>query len=231
MLEQASRAQSEFLAVVSHEVRSPLAAIRGAALLMDGHFDSLSAERRNELLGVLTASTGRLSAIFDDFLLLSRMDAGKLTLRFEAVDPIAVVEESVARMQSQHPNREFRTLYLEPLPRVHADEGRVVQVLTNMLSNAAKYSSDGSVIAVEIKSYEDRVVFAVKNEGPGVPENEREKQFTRFGRIGRDNGDASIGLGLYICSELVSLMGGGIGYESEPNKVTTFWFSLPRAAE
>jgi signal transduction histidine kinase len=231
MLEQASRAQSEFLGVVSHEVRSPLSAIRGATVLLDAHFDSLTPERRKELLGVLTASTGRLSAIFDDFLLLSRMDAGKLTLRFEHVDPIAVVEESVARMESQHPDRDFRTLYLEPLPRVNADEGRVVQVLTNMLSNAAKYSDEHSVIAVEIKAQGDAVQFAVKNEGPGVPETDREKLFTRFGRIGRDNGDASIGLGLYICSELVSLMGGSIGYESEPNKVTTFWFTLPRAGE
>jgi len=231
MLEQTSRAQSEFLAIVSHEVRSPLSAIRGATVLLDAHFDSLSPERRKELLGVLTASTARLSAIFDDFLLLSRMDAGKLTLRLEPVDPIAVAEESVARMESQHPDRDFRTLYLEPLPRVNADEGRVVQVLTNMLSNAAKYSSDGAVIAVEIKPADDQVLFAVKNEGPGVPDNERDKLFTRFGRIGNDNGDASIGLGLYICSELVSLMGGRIGYESEPNKVTTFWFTLPRAAQ
>lgn len=231
MVEEASRAQSEFLGVVSHEVRSPLSAIRGATVLLEAHFESLAAERRAELLSVLTSSTARLSAIFDDFLLLSRMDAGRLTLRLEPVDPIAVAEESVARIESQQPGREFRTLYLEPLPQVHADEGRVVQVLTNMLSNAAKYSTEGSVIVVEIKATDASVRFAVKNEGPGVPENEREKLFTRFGRIGRDDGDASIGLGLYICSELVTLMGGAIGYESEPNKVTTFWFTLPRVAE
>jgi len=231
MLEQASRDRSEFLGVVSHEVRSPLAAIRGAAMLLDSHFDSLSPERRRELLAVLTSSTARLSAIFEDFLLLSRMDAGKLTLRFETVDPIAVVEESVAQMESQHPSREFRTLYLEPVPPVRGDEGRIVQVLSNMLSNAAKYSRGDSVIAVEIRAVGDYVRFAVKNEGPGVPETEREKLFKRFGRIGRDSGDASIGLGLYICSELVSLMGGKIGYEREPHKVTTFWFTVPRAGE
>ncbi len=231
MVEQTSRAQSNFLGVVSHEVRSPLSAIRGATILLDTHFDSLSAERRSELLAVLTSSTARLSAIFEDFLLLSRMDAGKLTLRALRVDPIAVVEESVARIESENSNRQFRTLYLEPLPPVFADEGRIVQVLTNMLSNAAKYSTEGSVIVVEIKPTDDGVLFAVKNEGPGVPENERDKLFTRFGRIGRDNGDASIGLGLYICHELVTMMGGSIGYEREPNKVTTFWFTLPRAGE
>jgi signal transduction histidine kinase len=199
-------------------------------VLLDTHFDSLSKDRRDELLAVLSTSTARLSAIFEDFLLLSRMDAGKLTLRSEDVDPVLVVEESVARMQSQHPDRDFRTLYLAPVPRIHADEGRVVQVLTNMLSNAAKYSTPNSVIVVEIKPYDDRVAFAVRNEGPGVPESERHKLFTRFGRVGGDS-DSSIGLGLYICSELVSLMGGTIGYESEPNKITTFWFTLPRSSD
>ncbi len=149
---------------------------------------------------------------------------------WNSVDPILVLEESVARMQSQHPDREFRTLYLAPLPRVHADEGRVVQVLTNMLSNAAKYSTPGSVIAVELKVSDERVFFAVKNEGPGVPDAERHKLFTRFGRVGKDS-DSSIGLGLYICSELVSLMGGRIGHESDPGKITTFWFDLARAGD
>ena len=230
LIEQTSRAQSEFFSIVAHEVRSPLAAIGGATALLDTHFDSLSTERRDDLLRVLSSSTARLSAIFEDFLLLSRMDAGKLTLRLEDVDPISLVEESVARMQSQHSDREFRTMYLAPVPRVRADEGRVVQVLTNMLSNAAKYSASNSVIAVEIKPYDDRVAFAVKNEGPGVPDAERHKLFTRFGRVGGDS-DSSIGLGLYICSELVSLMRGTIGYDSEPNKITTFWFALPRASD
>ncbi len=230
LIEQTSRAQSEFFSIVAHEVRSPLAAIRGATVLLDTHFESLPKERRDELLNVLSTSTARLSAIFEDFLLLSRMDAGKLTLRLENVDPISVVEESVARMQSQHPDREFRTLYLEPLPSVYADEGRVVQVLTNMLSNAAKYSAAESVIAVELKPYDDRVAFAVKNEGPGIPDSERHKLFTRFGRLGGDS-DSSIGLGLYICSELVSLMGGTIGHESDQGKITTFWFALPRASD
>ena len=229
MLEATSHAQSEFFGMVSHEVRSPLAAIRGATVLLQAHFASLSAERRDELLGVLSTSTARLSTIFEDFLLLSRMDAGKLTLRPEPVDAIGVVEESVARMQSEHPDREFQTFYLTPLPRVLADEGRLVQVLTNMLSNAAKYSTPGTVIVTEIKSGEQHVTFRINNEGPAIPEGERDKLFTRFGRISTASTDSSIGLGLYICSQLVSLMGGTIGYESETPKVTTFWFSLPTA--
>lgn len=230
MTEQTSRAQNEFFSIVAHEVRSPLAAIRGATSLLQTHFSSLEEDRRNELLGVLGSSTQRLAGIFEDFLLLSRMEAGRLTLRVEPVDPVSVVEESVARMESQHPEREFRTMYLAPIPRIRADEGRVVQVLANILSNAAKYSSPESVIAVEIKPSEDRVSFSVRNEGPGVPDAARDKLFTKFGRP-TGNSDSSIGLGLYICSELVSLMGGSIGYESEPGKITTFWFALPRSNE
>ena len=230
LLEQTARAQNEFFSMVAHEVRSPLAGIRGATALLQTHFDSLSQERRDDLLHVLTSSTARLSTIFEDFLLLSRMDAGSLTLRMEDVDPVKVVEESVARMHSEHPERDFRTLYLAPIPRVRADEGRVVQIVTNMLSNAAKYSNPGSVIVVELRAYDDRVAFAVKNEGRGIPKAERRKIFTRFGRAGGDS-DNSVGLGLYICSELVSMMGGSIGYDSVSGGITTFWFALPRASD
>lgn len=228
LLEEASRAQNEFFSIVSHEVRSPLAAIRGASALLEGHFESLTPERRNELLGVLTSSTARLGGIFEDFLLLSRMDAGKLTLRLESVDPITLLEESVARAESEHPDREFRTMYLNPLPNVKADEGRVVQVISNLLSNAAKYSAGHTVIVVELARLDGAVRFAVRNEGRGIPEQERGKLFTRFGRLsGAD--DSSIGLGLFICAQLVQAMGGRIGCDSIPDRLTTFWFTLPTA--
>ena len=229
MTEENARAQNEFFSVVSHEVRSPLAAIRGATSLLETHFESMPEERRKELLHVLGTSTARLSAIFEDFLLLSRMDAGRLTLRFESVDPIAVVEESVGSAEFAHPEREFRTLYLAPLPAVTADEGRVVQVLSNLLNNAAKYATPESVIAIELKERGGDVWFGVRNEGPGIAPADRDRVFTRFGRIGA--GNDSIGLGLYISRELVTLMGGAIGFESEPGKVTTFWFTLPCSKE
>jgi len=228
LLEETSRAQNEFFIIVSHEVRSPLAAIRGAAALLETHFENLTPERRQELLGVLTSSTARLGGIFEDFLLLSRMDAGKISLRLEPVDPVTVVEESVARAESEHPGREFRTMYLNPVPRVLADEGRVVQVVANLLSNAAKYSPEKTVIAVEITGIDNAVRFAVRNEGRGIPEHELAKLFTRFGRLsGAD--DSSIGLGLFICAQLVQAMGGRIGCDSVPNRITTFWFTLPTA--
>ena len=227
LLEENVRLQNEFFSMVSHEVRSPLAAIRGATSLLESHFETMGDERRGELLGVLGSATSRLATIFEDFLLLSRMDAGQLSLRIEPVPPVAMIEESIARIRSEHPDRAFNIAYLDPVPQMLADEGRLVQVLANLLSNAVKYSYPNSPVHIDIKPNGEDIAIAVVNEGVGVPESDREKLFKRFGRLSQDNG--STGLGLYICRELVSKMNGSIGFESEPGKRTSFWFALPRA--
>jgi signal transduction histidine kinase len=227
LLEENVRFQSEFFSMVSHEVRSPLAAIRGATSLLESHFETMGDERRGELLGVLGSATSRLATIFEDFLLLSRMDAGQLSLRIEPVPPVAMIEESIARIRSEHPDRSFNVAYLDPVPHILADEGRLVQVLANLLSNAVKYSYPNSPVHIDIKPNGEDIAIAVVNEGVGVPESDREKLFKRFGRLSQDNG--STGLGLYICRELVTKMNGSIGFESEPGKRTSFWFALPRA--
>ena len=227
LLEENVRLQNEFFSMVSHEVRSPLAAIRGATSLLESHFETMGDERRGELLGVLGSATSRLATIFEDFLLLSRMDAGQLSLRIEPVPPVAMIEESIARIRSEHPDRAFNVAYLDPVPQILADEGRLVQVLANLLSNAVKYSYPNSPVHIEIKPNSEDIAITVVNEGVGVPESDREKLFKRFGRLSQDNG--STGLGLYICRELVSKMNGSIGFESEPGKRTSFWFALPRA--
>ncbi|MHB8147762.1 MAG: sensor histidine kinase, partial [Vulcanimicrobiaceae bacterium] len=226
ILEENARVQNEFFSMVSHEVRSPLAAIRGATALFETHFETLGFERRQELLGVLSSSTTRLASIFEDFLLLSRMEAGQLSLRIEPVAPVAILEESMARMRSEHPERTFNLAYLEPMPPMLADAGRTVQILINLLKNAVKYSFPGSPIHIDLRENDDRLTIAVINEGPGIAQDDHDKLFTRFGHLTLDNG--SIGLGLYICRELVTKMGGQIGFESELERQTRFWFTLPR---
>src|SRR5215469_1811105 len=151
ILEENVRMQNEFFSMVSHEVRSPLAAIRGATALLQTHFETLGLERRKELLGVLSSSTARLSSIFEDFLLLSRMEAGHLALRIERIAPVAAIEESMARMRSEHQDRSFNAAYLDPVPYVLADEGRLVQIICNLLSNAVKYSFPTSPIHIDVK--------------------------------------------------------------------------------
>jgi signal transduction histidine kinase len=227
ILEENVRMQNEFFSMVSHEVRSPLAAIRGATALLQTHFETLGLERRKELLGVLATSTARLSSIFEDFLLLSRMEAGHLALRIERIAPVAVIEESMARMRSEHPDRAFNAAYLDPVPYVLADEGRMVQIITNLLSNAVKYSFPTSPIHIDLKPGAETLTINIVNEGPGIEERDRDKLFTRFGHL--STGEGSTGLGLYICRELITMMNGTIGFDSEPGNKTSFWFTLPRA--
>jgi signal transduction histidine kinase len=227
ILEENVRLHNEFFSMVSHEVRSPLAAIQGATSLLQTHFTSLCDGRREELLGVLSSSTGRLSSIFEDFLLLSRMDAKHLSLRAEPVSTRAIIEESVARMRSEHVDRLFDARFDEPVPHLFADSGRTVQIITNLLSNAVKYSYPETDVRVDVTPLEDDVRIAVTNEGRGIEPADFSKIFTRFGRLSHEDG--SIGLGLYICHELVTLMDGRIGFHSAPGEQTTFWFTLPKA--
>jgi signal transduction histidine kinase len=226
-LEENARLQNEFFSMVSHEVRSPLAAIRGATALLQMHFETLKVERRQELLGVLSSSTSRLSSIFEDFLLLSRMDAGHLALRIESISPVSIIEESVARMRSEYPERAFNATYPEPVPQMLGDEGRAVQILTNLLSNAVKYSYAETPVQIEVQPCDTHIRIAIVNRGRGIDEVDQLKLFTRFGRISA--GEGSTGLGLYICRELVGKMQGDIGCESRAGENTTFWFTLPRA--
>jgi signal transduction histidine kinase len=139
---------------------------------------------------------------------------------------VAIIEESIARMRSEHPDRIFNVAYLDPVASVLADEGRLVQIVTNLLSNAVKYSYPESPIHLDVRPTGNDVMVSVINRGVGIPESERDKLFKRFGRLSQDNG--STGLGLYICRELVTKMNGTIGLESEPGRRTIFWFTLPR---
>ena len=225
VVEEAARLQREFFTLVSHEVRSPLAAIRGAVSLLSAN-GAHDAERRRELFEVVADSTTRLEWIFEDFLLLSRMDAGQLSLRIEDVDVAKVANESIARVKSLDSQRTFERAYDEPLAKIRADEGRMVQVLTNLLSNAVKYSPEGSPVRVELRERLNDVYISVSNEGQGIRTQDRDKLFTRFGRL--SHGSQSTGLGLYICKQLVTMMHGSIDIALEPDLRTTFWCTIPK---
>ncbi len=226
VVEDAARTQQEFFTLVSHEVRSPLTAIRGAVSLLSSN-GAHDADRRRELFEVVADSTTRLEWIFEDFLLLSRIDAGQLSLRIEDVDVAKVADESIARAKSLDSHRTFERAYDEPLAKIRADEGRMVQVLTNLLSNAVKYSPERSPVRVELRERLHDVYVAVSNEGQGIRIEDRGKLFTRFGRL--SHGNQSTGLGLYICKQLVGMMHGSIDVELEPGRRTTFWFTVPKA--
>lgn len=224
--EEARRLQMEFLSDVSHEIRAPLATIQGASSLLRSHGEELAPERRREFLEALHDASHGLTRMVEDLLLLSKLEAGHFRLVPEPVDLLAVVRESVRATLAEHAGAPISlTLPSEPLPMVWADGQRLQQIIVNLVSNALKYSPEYAPVYVEVSSVAGRAQVAVTDEGLGIPEHERAKLFTRFGRLSNAKAD-STGLGLYISKSLAQAMEGDLDCDSEAGAGTTFFLTL-----
>jgi len=234
--ERLDQAKTDFVATVSHELRTPLASVYGAAITLQERFGVLGAERRAQLLGLLAEQAGRLSVIIDELLLASklagRIDSGRLQLdehHFVAYDVARVVVQAA----QLHAPAGIEIELSSPawLPNVTGDSDKVAQVLTNLVDNAVKYSPGGGRVEVVLEQEGDRVRFAVRDPGLGIPLDEQERIFKKFYRLDPNltRGIGGTGLGLYICRELVRRMGSDIVVDSTPGVGSTFSFELPVA--
>lgn len=233
--EELARAKTEFVAVVSHEVRTPMNGVLGMArLLLD---TPLTPEQRD--MAETVVSSGRLLLnILDDLLDLSKIEAGRLDIEHIDVNLIQLVEECFALMSMRASERGLALAHhvAPDLPAmVVGDPMRLRQVLVNLLGNAIKFTEKGSVtLTVERRPGEngDRLYFAVTDTGIGIGEDGRHRLFNRYAQaatwVARKFGGT--GLGLSICHQLAELMGGAIGVDSEPGLGSTFWFWVPLAA-
>ncbi|TAM61586.1 HAMP domain-containing histidine kinase [bacterium] len=237
--EDARRLQMEFLSDVSHEIRAPLATIQGASSLLESHGEELEPARRREFLAALRDASDGLARMVDDLLLLSKLEAGHFRLFPEPIDLMAAVRDVVRSILTEHPGAPISlSLPSEPMRPVWADSGRLQQIVVNLLSNALKYSPSQTPIDVEVQADPQAAVIRVIDQGPGIPEYERSKLFTRFGRLSNAKAD-STGLGLYISKGLAQAMEGDLDVDSEPGAGTTFYLTLryadtkaePRIAE
>ncbi|HEY2543560.1 MAG TPA: ATP-binding protein, partial [Gaiellaceae bacterium] len=222
--------RQDLVATVSHELRTPLAAIYGSAVTLRRGDLQLEAELQEKLLEVIEVEAKRLAEIVEDLLLTSQLDAGKLEVRIEGCDPLAIAQQEVESARTHMPEHvEFALDAPDDLPSVAADAGQLRQVLSNLLDNAVKYSPEGGPIHIELSSHDRSVRFAVRDRGLGVPAAERERIFEKFYRLdpGMSRGIGGTGLGLYICRELVRRVGGRIWVESEAEG-STFVVEIPQ---
>ncbi|HKS70909.1 MAG TPA: HAMP domain-containing sensor histidine kinase, partial [Ktedonobacterales bacterium] len=187
--------------------------------------------RVESLLERAQRQTDRENRIVSDLLDVSRIQAGKLELRTQRCDLLALVREAVEEQRLASPQRAI-TLALPRGRRrlsVEADADRISQVITNYLTNALKYAPAGP-IAVRVERREGAVRVSVRDSGPGLPPAEQERVWERFYRVpdaGAGNGQIGMGIGLFLCKSLVERHGGRVGVESAPGAGATFWLELP----
>jgi len=226
------RLKSEFVAVVSHEVRTPLTSIKGSLeLLGDERFHKLPAPQK-ELLGICQANTERLIALINDILDFSKLESSKLSLNYERMDVERVLVEAVENIRNLAGSRGVELeLRIDPSSgSVEADPMRVGQVATNLIGNAIKFSPEKGRIEVFASGDAGMVTVSVKDYGKGIAQRDLNRLFQRFAQLDSSTTRKAggTGLGLVISKGIVEQHGGKIWVESALGKGSTFSFSLPR---
>ncbi|MGH2487181.1 MAG: sensor histidine kinase, partial [Ktedonobacterales bacterium] len=222
--------RNTFVSVVSHELQTPIAIIKGYSSTLareDAHWD---AELLRARLKAIEEESDRLSHLVANLLYASRISAGGLKMERVELDLAEVTRSVARRFAARSPERDASVRFPSGLPLVLADRERIEEVILNLLDNAAKYSARGQAIRVRGSVTESEVVVGVTDAGQGIPLREQERIFERFQRV--DNTTArrtqGAGLGLYICKAIVEAHGGRIWVQSELGHGSTFSFSLPR---
>lgn len=229
---QIQRMKDEFIATVNHELRTPLTALVGALALLKEESGKLP-HTAETFLEMANKNADRLVALVNDILEIEKIEAGMVELNVTQVALTPFLDEAVALNQGYAEQHSTRYQLALPLPdiEIKTDRGRLLQVVTNLLSNAAKYSPPGEVVSLRAEHLGDRVKISVTDRGPGIPEEFKSRIFRKFAQA--DTPDSAkkggTGLGLAISKALVEAMNGEIGYTSPPGAGATFFILLPVA--
>ncbi|HKT37615.1 MAG TPA: HAMP domain-containing sensor histidine kinase, partial [Ktedonobacterales bacterium] len=229
-----------FLAIISHELRSPLAAIKGYAATLRRHGHRLGRAERDEFLQAIDEASDRLEQLISRMMELARLEAGTLAPHPVPIDCVQLVREALAaaayRWESYPPVAPSQTYTFEPpsqltMPPVLADLRLQREVLDIVLENTVKYSPGGGVVVVTFDTDGVMLTIGIQDHGIGIPSEHLARIFDRFHRVDtrltREVG--GVGLGLAICKRIMTLQGGDIWAESEPDVGSTFYMTLPLA--
>ncbi|MEW5959626.1 MAG: GAF domain-containing protein, partial [Chloroflexota bacterium] len=230
----ANEAKSEFMSTASHELKIPMTSIKGFAKLVQmGTAGSLTNQQK-EFLSVITNNVDRMSQLVNDLLDVSRIEAGRIRLEIRDVQMKEVIDEVLESVQTQLENKQLTLTkkLAEDLPQLRADYNRMVQIVTNLVSNAYKYTPAGGSITVTARPYNgdiQGIAVSVADTGYGISEEDQANLFTTFFRSGDENIrlEPGTGLGLAITKKMVESHGGELSFESQPGKGSTFTFTVP----
>lgn len=221
--EESNRLKSAFLANMSHEIRTPLNAIVGFSNILTV---TDSQEERQEYINIIENNNSLLLQLIGDILDLSKIEAGTLDFTFSNVDMNGLLVEQENSFRMRLEGRGIKLTFVPGLPEcyVYTERNRLLQVISNMLTNAIKFTKVGEIV-FGYSLHEEMIYFYVKDSGCGIPEEKQHDIFDRFVKL--DSFKQGTGLGLAICKTIIERLGGEIGVKSEEGKGSTFWFTLP----
>lgn len=230
-LKQAERMKNEFVSTVSHELRTPLTSIYGSLELLQSGLLGKLPDDAVDLIQMAFANSLRLKSLIDDLLDMEKMAAGKFRFEMARQALMPLVDQTLAANQSYAGQNQVRLVLAARLDDawVRVDGQRLIQALTNLISNAAKFSPAAEQVTVAVQRISDRLRITVNDHGPGIPLEFRKHIFEKFTQADSSNTreKGGTGLGLAITRELVTGMSGTIGFESTPGQGTTFYIDLP----
>jgi len=220
--------KNDFIGMVSHELKTPLTSLKGYIQILN-HKAKINAD--NFAINALSKADiqiGKMSQLINGFLNVSRLEAGKISIDLKTVDLREIIEEIEEELKMISTTHLISIIANERI-MVQADRDKIGSVISNLLGNAIKYSPLGSQIEISCDTQDRFARVMVKDEGPGIKAQDRERLFERFYRVGGAESHTvpGFGIGLYLCAEIIARHNGEIGVTSEPGKGSTFYFLLP----
>jgi len=232
-LSRANAAKDRFLGMCAHDLRNPLSSIRGLAELMDENAIGVLTPEQREIIQTIHGASQSMLLLVNELLDVATIEAGHLKLEKSRVNIVDIVERSVHLSNIEAAKKDTRIVMAKPpeMPLLDVDRNKIRQVIDNLISNAVKYSPRSSLVTVKLLSEAQFAGFAVTDNGPGIPEDERDLLFKDYGRLSTQptGGEKSTGLGLAICRKIVEAHGGTIGVENNAERGCEFAVRLPRS--
>jgi K+-sensing histidine kinase KdpD len=230
-LSEVDRLKDDFLSMVSHDLRTPLTVIEGSISTLEHNWDRLDEEMRKKLTSVIGANAHKLSDAITKLLDLTRLDAGHFEAQVEPLELGRLLKDTVSRFEGLFTDHVLRLDIQDPLV-VETDRVLVERVVENLLSNAAKYTPEGTKVVLSAYSENSHSVISVRDEGPGIPEEDMARLGERFFRgVGAQSGARGTGLGLAWVLEILKALGSELHIESRVGAGSTFEFELPLVGE